>query len=195
MFRTRMLVLVFCLGLAQSALAGSTMAKVSSVVNGNTIKVNLRGQDTEVRLFGVATPDPNDPQPILKQLGEEAAAFLKEYLVNQWVMMEFPTGQPKADAKGVIDAYVYRGKDATFVNQKMVNEGLGIANRKVQSTFAKQFIESEDKAKAAQKGIWGSFRLASGAQLGKGADQGTYLGQSGGGQIPSYVTTWILIFY
>ena len=177
------IVLILSFGLAQRALAASTMVKVSSVVNGNTVKVNLRGQETDIRLFGVATPALNNRQPILKQLGEEAAAFLKGYLVNQWVMLEFPAGQPKADDKGVVDAYVYRGKDAIFVNQKMVNEGLGIANRKVQSNFAKQFIESEEKARSAQKGIWGSFQLASGAQLGKGADR-AYLGQSGGGQFP-----------
>jgi endonuclease YncB( thermonuclease family) len=176
--------------------AGSVMAKVIKATNGNTITVQIDGKEMEVRLLGVATPDPNDKTPILKELGIQASAFLGEYLKASWVMLEYPTGKPEPDANGVVDAYVYRGKDAVFVNEKIIREGFGITNRKVACSYRANFIAVEDKAKEAQRGIWSPTVEADGKRAGSGKEQMAYLGRSGNNTSSrSAVDLWIIIFY
>jgi len=183
---------------AQSAFAGGVMAKVVDTVNGNTLKVELRGKETQVRLYGIATPDPNDAsKPILKKLGIEATAFLKEYVKSGWVYIEFPTGSPVADKDGIVDGFVYGGKQSSFINEAMISEGFGVVNRKVPSAFRDSLIQVEARAKASERGIWGSFGNGGGKDVASGSShQGTYMGVSGGGQqTVEYVTFWIISYY
>lgn len=178
--------------------AGSVMAKFIKATNGNTITVQIDGKELEVRLLGVATPDPNDPTPILKELGTEACAFLGEYLKAGWVMLEYPTGKPVPDANGVVDAYVYRGKDAVFVNEQIIREGYGITNRKVACSNRAKFIAVEEKAKETQRGIWSPTFEADGKRAGSGKGQMAYLGKSGNNgnnNSRSAVDTWIIFFF
>lgn len=194
----RLLVASACLALASSLFAGP-MAKVLSIVNGNTIRVEYRGKETPIRLLGVATPDPTDEaRPILKQLGLEAMEFLKEATKSGWVMVEFPTGSPVADDKGVVDASIYAGTNATFLNEKIVADGFGIVNRKIQTPFRDQLLSAEKTAKDAQRGIWGSFKTGGGADVAAGRrHQETYLGRGPDDKkrAPDYVTLWIFMFY
>ena len=193
--------LLACLCAASSAFAASgVMAKVVTTINGNTLKVQLRGQETPVRLYGIATPDPNDSsKPILKKLGVEATEFLKEYVKSGWVYLEFPTGSAVADKDGVVDAFVYGGKQNLFINEQLIAEGFGVVNRKVPSAFRDDLIKVEAKAKASQRGIWGSFGNGGGQKVASGAThQGTYMGEAasqGGGNYVEYVTYWIVSFY
>jgi endonuclease YncB( thermonuclease family) len=192
-----------CILATQSASAASgVMAKVIETVNGNTLKVELRGKEAQVRLYGIATPDPNgdDSKPILKKLGVEAREFLKEYIKSGWVYVEFPTGSPVADKDGIVDAFVYGGKDHAFVNEQIISEGFGVVNRKVPSAFRDSLIKVEAQAKASQRGIWGSFGNGGGQKVASGGThQGTYIGESavgvGRSRSSDYVTTWILFFW
>jgi endonuclease YncB( thermonuclease family) len=191
--------LVVCALAVQPAFAASgVMAKVLETINGNTLKVELRGKETQVRLYGIATPDPNDAtKPILKQLGTEATEFLREYVKSGWVYIEFPTGSPVADKDGIVDGFVYGGKESAFLNEQLIAEGFGVVNRKVQSAFRDSLIQVEAKAKASQRGIWGSFGRGGGKKVASGSThQGTYLGVGGAGEgAPDYVTYWIITWY
>jgi endonuclease YncB( thermonuclease family) len=191
--------ILVCILVSQSAFAGSgVMAKVLGTVNGNTLKVQLRGQETMLRLYGIATPDPNDStKPILKKLGLEAMEFLREYVKSGWVYVEFPTGSPVADKDGVVDGFVYGGKQSEFINEQLIAEGFGVVNRKVQSAFRDNLIKVEAKAKASQRGIWGSFGAGGGKDVAAGnSHQGTYMGEAApqNGSV-EYVTFWIISFY
>ena len=188
--------LVLCLFAAPAAFAGGVMAKVTGTVNGNTLQVQLRGQETQVRLYGIATPDPkDDTKPILKKLGVEATEFLREYVKSGWVYLEFPSGNPVADKDGIVDAFVYGGSQSAFVNEQLIAEGFGVVNRKVPSVFRDDLIRVEQKAKASRRGIWGSFGGGGGQQVASGAShQGTYIGESAGGigeSSVTYVVAWI----
>lgn len=178
----------------QASSAG-IMAKVKSVTTGNTLTVIVDGKESNLRLFGVATPDPTDPAPILKQLGIQADAFLKEFLKDGWVYLEYPSLTSKPDTKGFVDAYVYRGSDAAFVNEKIIREGFGIANRKVPSINRDVFIAVEEKAKAAQRGIWNPMIEPDGQRVAAGkGHQMEYLGKSHN-KGSSAVIYWILLFH
>lgn len=188
------------LAMALPCLAASTMAKVTSVVNGNTLMVDIRGKTTQLRLAGVATPDPKDARPMLKKLGEEAAAYLEETVNSKWIMIEYPSGEAKPDTTGIVDGYVYvtNRVNTAFVNETMVSEGLAIVNRKVRGPMTTSFLTSETKAKELKKGIWGSFAYGGGKQAASGR-QGTYLGQPGNQDGGRYgggeVYLWIITFW
>lgn len=191
--------IVFFLAMAMAAplYAGSTMAKLTGVVDGNTLAVTLRGEELKVRMYGIAVPPADETRPILQRLNKEAVAFLKKYLGDGWVYLEFPEGEMKKNADGIVDAYVYRGNDATFLNEKLVSVGLAVVNKKAKCSFTDGWVKQQAVAKAARRGIWGSFENGDGAQIASGTGQGTYVGVAGdgpGGRGGGYVTYWILLF-
>lgn len=177
--------------------AGSTMAKLVSIVDGSRVVVTIRGVETKVQLHGVAIPPADDSRPIFKRLNQESVSFMKEYIKDGWLYLEFPSGKQEPDPEGYVSAFVYRGIDATFLNEKLVAEGFAIVNRKQKNEYTSQLVAAENQAKLSQRGIWGSFANGGGSKVASGAAQGNYLGVPGEGyrSSPSYVTTWIFYYY
>ncbi len=188
---------VFLCLFASPCFAG-TMAKVLEVINGNSMRVEVRGKELRVRLIGVATPDPkDDARPLLKQLGVEATAFLTEYTRSGWVYLEFLTPQPIPGDDGFVEAAVYGGHDSAFINEKLVAEGFGVVNRKARNSFRDQLLEAEKIAKSSSRGIWGSFFSGSGKDVANGkSHQGKYIGDVAPFSYSSAqdVTSWIMSY-
>lgn len=176
--------------------AASSMAKLTSIVDGNTVIVSVRGVETKVRLHGVAVPPADEKRPVFQRLNEESVAFMKHYLKDGWLYLEFPGGKAQPDAEGYVQAFVYRGADATFLNEKLVAEGLAIVNRKQKHEYTDHLVAVEKLSKASQRGIWGSFANGSGAKIAAGGAQGTYIGVPGAtfDRAPEYVEYWIILF-
>jgi endonuclease YncB( thermonuclease family) len=175
--------------------AVGTMVKVLGTINGSTLKVELRGKETQLRLLGIATPDPHDDKrPILKRLGLEAQDFLKEFTKSGFVYVEFPSGEPVVDKNGVVLASAWGGKDSELINEKLVMEGFGVVDRKqptLTAALREQLIKAEDAARMSRRGIWGSFSLGKGQDVASGkAKQGTYLGAVADPQWGSYNGTY-----
>ena len=120
-FTASAVVLTLSLLCTAQAHAGSAMAKLSSVVDGNTLRVTLRGKEIQVRMHGIVVPPADATRPILQLLNTESVAFLKKYLADGWVYLEFPEGSAKVDKDGYVPAFVYRSTDATFLNE--INPG------------------------------------------------------------------------
>lgn len=195
----RNLILIGALFCATPLFAGSSMAKLNSIADGNTLVVTLRGQEVKVRMHGVAIPPNDEKRPILQRLNKESSAFLKKYLSDGWVYLEFPEGSAKPDPDGYVPAFVYRGADAVFLNEKLVDAGLALVNKKEKNTFTPNWLTMQENAKNSQRGIWGSFEDGEGERIAAGAAQGTYLGKPGNqygyGGSSYYVETWIILFY
>jgi len=77
------------------------MLRVVSVKDARTIVVDNRGVATDVVLAQIVVPPSEE---------EAAAAYLRQSLVNSWVMIE-------RDARG--ESFVYRSPDAMFVNGEL----------------------------------------------------------------------------
>lgn len=181
---------------ATSLSAKSAMARLSSVVDGNTLQVELRGKSVKVRMHGVAVPPADEARPILQKLNKEAAAFLAKYLSDGWVYLEFPDGDPVPDADGFVPAFVYRGSDAAFLNEKLVASGLAVVNKKEKNDFTAAWLKQQQGAEAARRGIWGDFESGDGERIASGVAQGNYIGVPGNqGNRRSYVTYWIFYYY
>jgi len=172
------------------------MAKLTGVVDGGTLTISFGERDLKVRMHGIAIPPPDEKRPILQRLNDESLAFLRKYLDGGWVYLEFPAGKVEEDPDGFVPAYVYRGGDATFLNEKLVSLGLAVVNRNEKSAFTESWLKLQAKAKETRRGVWGSFSLdESGEALASGGTQRQYMGVGAGkGSRGGYVTTWILIW-
>jgi micrococcal nuclease len=157
------------------------MARVTAVVDGNTLTVLYRNQPMTVRLIGVATPDPNDKDATLKKLGTEATEFLKAFLKKGWVYLEFPGGKPQKNAEGMVEAYAYRGVDGLFVNERLITDGFGIVNHRQQFAYSVLFETKEREARRGWRGVWNPATTVSGKEAAEnqGANA-TRLGQGDG---------------
>ncbi len=171
------------------------MAKVVSVVDGSTFRLQYRGAEHDARLMGVATPPTgDDTKPILKRLGSEAVTFLREMTNSGWVYVEFPAGEEPREKNGPVDVAVYGGRDSVLLNEKLVIEGFGIVNRKIPTPLNNQLLKAEAKAKESRRGIWGSFEFGDGKAVANGRS-GTYIGTVAPQGAPGYVTFWIISYY
>ncbi|OLN23869.1 hypothetical protein BTO30_02705 [Domibacillus antri] len=126
-------------------------AKVLSVTDGDTIKVDLNGKEETVRLILVDTPETKHPQLGKQPLGEEASAFTTEQLNGKEVEIE--PGIEERDRYGRLLAYVYVG-DKMF-NKTLIEEGLARVTVYPPNT---EYLEELEVAQAAAKekgiGIW-----------------------------------------
>ncbi len=147
---------------APKAPVNSDLCHVANVSDGDTIKLT---DGRRVRLIGIDTPETHDNQKLSKDvtrrkinrkkqlaMGQEAATFVRSFLNDQDVRLEFDV-EPK-DRYGRTLAYVYLA-DGTFVNEKIIREGYAYPltippNVKYAHLFKQWFDEARDN----QRGLW-----------------------------------------
>ncbi|MBP1156184.1 MULTISPECIES: thermonuclease family protein [unclassified Paenibacillus] len=126
-------------------------AKVTRVVDGDTIKIEMEGKEETVRMIMVDTPETVHPSKPMQPFGPEASALAKETLEGKEVRLELDVSE--RDRYGRILAYVY-------VNDRMFNEVLlekGLARVSVfppDVKHADRFREIQKEAQKAKLGIW-----------------------------------------
>jgi micrococcal nuclease len=131
---------------------------VVRVVDGDTLVARLAGQEEDVRLIGIDTPETVKPNAPVDCFGPEASRRTKELL---------PPGTPirlerdveGRDHYGRLLAYVYRVDDATFVNLALAEEGLARPLSIAPNTaYASRFAAATATARREGKGLWGACR-------------------------------------
>ena len=135
--------------------AGAAPALVSSVVDGDTIRVDLGGHTTTVRLIGVDTPelgDRHDPSVPPQPYAREAAEFTRHALLGQKVRLEFEP-QDRIDRYGRTLAYVFLA-DGTDFNRTLVRKGFARAYIRFPFRYRDQFRADEAAARQARLGLW-----------------------------------------
>jgi micrococcal nuclease len=144
------------LALCTAALGQAERALVSSVVDGDTIRVDLGGAVRTVRLIGVDTPELGDrrdrhalPQPYAR----EAADFTRRALGGQRVRLEYER-RDRLDRYGRTLAYVFL-EDGTFFNRELVRSGHARVFLRFPFRYRKQFRADEAAARRAGRGLWG----------------------------------------
>jgi len=166
------------------------MVRFVRAVNGNTVVVDRSGTEETLALIGVVTPDPKDKKKEVSSFGGWARDFLGEFLKDQFVMIESDPKVKKPNAAGNRLAYLYRSRDAAFVNLKMISEGYGIALARIEFSKLKQFEEAENQAKVNAVGLWGD-RAGEAAHWGSGeANQAKRIGHTGPGGRGGWVRGW-----
>lgn len=126
---------------------------VSRVVDGDTIVVNINGQEEKVRLIGVDTPETVDPRKPIQCFGREASDFVKNMLTGKSVRLESDPSQSDRDKYGRFLRYVYLGD--VLVNEEIISSGYGYEyTYHVPYKFQKEFKASQAFAQAGKIGLW-----------------------------------------
>jgi len=130
-------------------------ARVTTIVDGDTIRVDLDHHLTTIRLIGVDTPElspRNRPSVPAQPFAHEAAAFARRTLVGRRVRLEFESAD-RIDKYGRTLAYVFL-PNGTFFNRELVRQGYGRAYVVFPFRFRKQFLADEAVARRERRGLW-----------------------------------------
>jgi micrococcal nuclease len=138
------------------------------VVDGDTIEVRIGGQEEDVRLIGVDTPETVKPDTPVQCFGERASHFTKRRLTGRRVRLVF--GVERRDVYGRLLAYVYLANRPLYVpdhvqspqrgrlfNAILVRRGLARSlTIPPNDRFAPRFRRLELNAARAGRGLWGA---------------------------------------
>ena len=135
-------------------------AKVSEIVDGDTIYVRIGDKRVKVRFLGVNTPE---TYSTVEYYGPEAKQYTRDRLpLSTWVGLEFDNpacggATPPASCYDLYDrllAYIRTLDNQDLCAQLVVN---GYARVYTQETFSRKtyYLQLQDQASAANRGIWG----------------------------------------
>jgi len=134
------------------ASSGATEATVVRVIDGDTFKASLNGEEKTVRLLNVDTPETKDPNAPVECMGPEATKGLEQLLpVGAKVRLELdvePLDKYGRTLAGVFDS------DGRLINAEVARLGLGVPvlfepNKK----FYPPVVEAFDEARTSGVGL------------------------------------------
>ena len=127
---------------------------VSSVVDGDTIKVNVSGTIETLRLIGMDTPETVDPRKPVQCFGREASNKAKELLTGKKVRIEKDPTQGDFDKYNRRLAYIYR-EDGLFYNKYMIEQGYAHEyTYNVPYKYQAEFKAAQKSAQDNLRGLW-----------------------------------------
>ncbi|WP_240416509.1 thermonuclease family protein [Paenibacillus periandrae] len=126
-------------------------AKVTRVVDGDTLEVTINGKKETVRMILVDTPETKKPNTPVQAFGSEASTFTKETLEGKDIKLERDVSE--RDQYKRLLYYVYIG-DKMF-NETLLEKGLArVAVFPPDVKYVDRFRENQKKAQEAKLGIW-----------------------------------------
>ena len=129
---------------------------VAKVVDGDTIRVMIDGEETKVRMIGIDTPESvlADKSKNTEE-GTLASDRVKELLLEKSVYLEYDVSAE--DHYGRMLAYVYLEDGETMIERVLLSEGLAtIMTVQPNSKYEDEFYNIQKKAREEGKGFWGT---------------------------------------
>jgi micrococcal nuclease len=119
--------------------------KVTRIVDGDTIEVEIDDAKKTVRIIGVDCPEKK------QDWGKEATGFTSDFLSSRIAELEFDVQQ--TDPYDRLLAYVWSGSE--MLNNALVRKGLAmIATYPPNVKYVETFISSQKFAREAGEGFW-----------------------------------------
>jgi hypothetical protein len=169
---------------ADDSMADAPSYKVLGVEdNGLTIVVDVDGQETKVRMIGLAEAQDDDksknqdsPRGPLGRGGPgkhmanrrgpgrgaprlPTEIFLKNMLQGEEVYIVYDSMVEEQDEDGKYVAYVYRAPDGMLLNTEVLRQGFGVVDPGYDFSEKDTFEYYQGKAQQAKKGLWSRFPL------------------------------------
>jgi micrococcal nuclease len=132
--------------------------RVEEVVDGDTITIDMNGTIERVRFIGLDTPEKNHPEKPVQCFAEAASAHLKELIGDEDVRLEADPTNQNRDRYGRLLRYVYT-PESVLLNAQMILDGYGFAYTAFPFERMFSFIELEEEAKAANRGLWANCEV------------------------------------
>ncbi len=130
---------------------------INHFIDGDTIAVNMNGKAESVRMIGVDTPETHKPNTPVQCYGPAAAAFTKNLIGTQAVRLVADPKSTDRDRYNRLLRYVYL-PDGRMVETTLIAGGYGFAYTEFPFTKSDEFVQDQDQAKAAAKGLWGNCK-------------------------------------
>jgi micrococcal nuclease len=140
-------------------------ARVSRVVDGDTLKVDIAGRTDAVRVIGLDTPESVKPGTPVECFALRASAEAKRLLpVGAAVRLQADPTQAVRDRYGRVLAHVWL-PDGTLYAERMIRGGFGIhyVYGGVPSIYASRLAAAEIAARVALTGLWAPSTCAGNA--------------------------------
>lgn len=131
--------------------------KVISVVDGDTITVEMDNRIETIRLIGIDTPEvyiDNEYNPECYSL--EASEKLEELLDGETIKLSSDKNVDNKDRYGRYLRYVYL--DDILINSKLVEDGYAYVYNYSDFTKLSYFLNLENKAKINKAGLWSACK-------------------------------------
>jgi micrococcal nuclease len=139
--------------------ADGPAARVTSVIDGDTIEVAMAGRADRVRLLGVDTPETVDPHRPVGCYGPEASAYTKRRLAGRTVRLRFD--RQRRDRYGRLLAYVEI--DGRRFNDELLAGGYArLLVIPPNGRHGRAMLDEELAARSAGRGLWGACSLQGG---------------------------------
>ncbi len=124
------------------------------VVDGDTIRVFIRGVEEPVRYIGIDTPESVKPGTPVECFAQRASAFNARLVVGERVRLV--TDVEERDRYGRLLAYVHRERDDLFVNAELVRRGYAtVATFPPNVRHEALFRRLAKRARMSDRGLWG----------------------------------------
>lgn len=128
-------------------------ARVTRIVDGDTVKASISGTVETVRYIGVDTPETRRPGTPIECFGKAASAHNRALVAGRDVVLR--TDAEPRDRYGRLLAYVHRRPDGLFVNLAMVRDGYAtILTIPPNVRHAQRLLDAERAARRRGAGLW-----------------------------------------
>lgn len=129
-------------------------AQVVDVVDGDTIRVTIDGQEYTVRYIGIDTPETVRSDTPVQWMGPEAAEANAALVAGQTVYLEKDISE--TDRYGRLLAYIYLA-DGRMVNEELVRLGYAYSSSYPPDVYRQgALIAAQQTAVASGAGLWGT---------------------------------------
>lgn len=137
---------------SSSASVATDKVKVTSVVDGDTIKVKLGTKTETIRIIGIDTPETVDPRKPVQCYGKEASARMKKLVNGKTVTLQKNPAEER-DKYDRLLRYVFIGsKD---IGASMIQDGYAFSYKEFPHPKLDAYNKLETNAKNGNKGLWG----------------------------------------
>lgn len=128
--------------------------EVVSVVDGDTVKLNIDGTTETIRLIGIDTPETVHPTKPVECFGIEASNKAKQLLSGQTVSFEMDASQGTRDKYGRLLGYIILSNGSNF-NELMIEQGYAYEyTYSIPYKYQADFKAAEQYARANGIGLW-----------------------------------------
>lgn len=127
--------------------------KLVRVVDGDTLVLNIHGENKKIRLIGMNSPESVKPHSPIECFGKEASVHAKEILKNKNLSFTPDSSQGTRDRFGRLLAYV-------FMNGKNFAEMMIADGYAYEYTYDKKYLyqsdfkKAEREARINERGLW-----------------------------------------
>ncbi len=128
---------------------------IDHFVDGDTIAVHMNGKVESIRMIGIDTPETHKPNSPVQCYGPAAAAYTKNLIGSQKVRLQSDEQSQDRDRYDRLLRYVYL-PDGRLVEAELIKNGYGFAYTQFPFTKSDEFVQDQEAARTASKGLWGN---------------------------------------